>query len=149
MPDEVRRVLQAEDPPADSSYEEAVMAFYLRHLCRMDEWPAEMQRAGANISGSGRQTYETMWGPNETVVSGNLRPWDRSQQLGESDVPVLVTYGRYDEVTPECARFLQEGIPDSAIEVFEQSSHTAHFEERARYMQVVGDFLRDVESREN
>jgi proline-specific peptidase len=149
MPDEFRRILEAEEPPTDSAYEEAVMAFYLRHLCRMDPWPDEMQRAGASIFGPGRQTYETMWGPNETVVTGNLRAWDRSQQLGEIDVPVLVTYGRYDEVTPEFAEFLQAGIPDAAIEVFEDSSHTAHFEERARYMQVVGDFLRDAETRKH
>jgi pimeloyl-ACP methyl ester carboxylesterase len=37
-------------------------------------------------------------------------------------------------------------IPQAQMQVFEQSSHTAHLEETERYLQVIADFLSDVEA---
>ena len=43
-------------------YEEAVMEFYKRHLCRMDVWPDCLMRTVNNLDGN--QVYETINGPN-------------------------------------------------------------------------------------
>ena len=58
-------------------------------------------------------------------------------------MPTLITCGRFDELGPDCAATLAAGIPDSRLVVFEHRAHLAHVEERERYMQVVGDFLRE------
>ena len=79
--------------------------------------------------------------PNEFIVTGNLKDWDRIDRLGEITVPTLITVGRYDEITPTCAETMNRRIPHSQMRVFEQSSHTAHLEETERYLQVVADFL--------
>lgn len=143
LPPEVTAALERHEAAGDydaPEYLEAVGAFYARHLCRLDEWPESVMRTVENLEGN--QVYLTMNGPNEFTTIGNLRAWDRTAQLGEIRVPTLITCGRYDELGPNCAATLQAGIPDARTVVFEQSAHVAHVEERERYMQVVGEFLR-------
>lgn len=125
-------------------YEVAVMEFYRRHLCRLDPWPVPLLRSLENLDGN--PVYETMNGPNEFFVIGNLRDWDRAQRLGEIDVPTLVTVGRHDEITPACAETIHHGIPGSEIRVFEESAHVAHLEETEVYLRTVADFLARAEA---
>ncbi|MCO6512351.1 MAG: proline iminopeptidase-family hydrolase, partial [Aridibacter famidurans] len=130
----------------DPDYEYAVMMFYKRHLCRLPEWPDCALRTVENLEGNA--VYETMNGPNEFTVIGNLKDWDRADRLGEISVPTLITVGRYDELTPACSETLVNGIPGSRMVVFEESAHLAHVEETEEYLQVVGDFISGVESQE-
>jgi proline-specific peptidase len=88
-----------------------------------------------------------MNGPNEFLVIGNLKDWDRTSRLQEISVPTLITVGRYDELTPACSETLNQLIPDSNMVIFEDSAHLAHVEETEKYLQVVGDFLVEIESR--
>jgi proline-specific peptidase len=122
-------------------YQAAAGEFYTRHLCRLETWPDSLMRTGANLDGN--QVYLTMNGPNEFTPIGNLQHWDRSDSLANIVVSTLITCGRFDEVSPNCAATLDAGIPNSRSVVFEQSAHVAHVEERKLYMQVVGDFLQD------
>jgi proline-specific peptidase len=131
---------------AHPDYEQAVFEFYKRHLCRLDPWPDPLLRSVENVNGSA--VYETMNGPNEFTVVGNLKDWDRTDRLGEIVVPTLITVGRYDELTPACARTMHRGIPDARLVIFEESAHLAHLEESDAYLQVVADFLAGVEIRE-
>ena len=124
-------------------YEAAVREFYKRHLCRLDPWPEPLKRSARNLTGNA--VYETMGGPNEFIMSGNLKDWDRIDRLGEMTVPTLITVGRYDEMTPTCAETMYRRMPHAQMQVFEQSSHTAHLEEPERYLQVVREFLGRVE----
>lgn len=128
----------------DPQYLEVVREFYRRHLCRADPWPDCMQRTVRNLEGN--QVYEVMNGPNEFIVIGNLKDWNRIDRLGEIRVPTLITVGAHDELTPACAETLRAGIPDSRVVQFDESSHTAHIEETTRYLEVVDAFLRQVDA---
>ena len=128
-------------------YEAATLEFYRRHVCRLEDWPDPLLRT-VNIL-DGNQVYATMNGPNEFSIIGSLKDWDRTGRLSEIKQPTLITVGRYDEITPVCAETLLQGTPDSRMVVFENSSHTAHLEETERYLQVVGDFLREVDTAVN
>ena len=112
------------------------------HGGRLDPWPVGFERAFHNY---GQVGYETMWGPSEFTVSGNLADFDRSSRLTEIRVPVLFTCGRHDEATPETVASYSGRLPGSKLVVFEQSSHMCHLEERDRYNGVIRDFLREVE----
>jgi proline-specific peptidase len=131
------------DNPA---YEAATLEFYKRHVCRLEEWPDPLLRTVENLTGN--QVYETMNGPNEFFVIGNLKDWNRIDRLAEIKMPTLITVGRYDELTPVCAETLHQGIRDSRMVVFENSSHSAHIEETQRFLKVVSDFLDQVEMAE-
>jgi proline-specific peptidase len=120
-------------------YQEAVMEFYRRHLCRTDPWPAAFQRSVENLDGN--QVYLTMNGPTEFDVIGPLRDWDRTADLGRIAVPTLITVGRHDEIAPSCSETLRRGIPDSRLVVFEESGHVAHLEEPEAYLAAVRAFL--------
>ena len=85
--------------------------------------------------------YESINGPNEFTTIGNLRYWNRTPDLNQIKIPVLITCGRYDELGPACAATLQTGIPNSETVVFEESAHVAHIEEPEAYRKTVSEFL--------
>jgi proline-specific peptidase len=150
LPPDVYATLQRYEAVGDYhhvEYEDAVWEFYQRHLCRLPQpWPDSIQRTGANLANN--PVYETMNGPNEFMVIGNLKDWDRTDHLGEITVPTLITVGRYDEITPACAETLHQGIPHSQMVILEQSAHMAHIEEPDKYLRVVADFLAKVEAQQ-
>ena len=126
------------DNPA---YKAVVDVLYHRHLCRLDPWPEVFRESSSRLA---LPVYTTMWGPNEFTCTGNLRSWDRTDRLGEINVPTLITVGRYDEVVPSCAETMHLGIAGSRLVVFEESAHLAHLEEPERYLQVLRTFLQEV-----
>lgn len=119
-------------------YLKAVDVFYRRHLCRLPVWPAEVTYTLEHLS---VPKYGTMNGPNEFTITGTIRDYDSTPRLGEIDLPTLITTGRYDEVTPVVAEAIHRGIRGSELVRFEESSHTAFWEERPRYMEAVRDFF--------
>jgi proline iminopeptidase len=147
LPPALSHTLQRYEAAGDfhhPDYKAAVREFYQRHLCRLDPWPEPLRRSARNLTDNA--VYETMGGPNEFIMSGNLKDWDRIERLGEMTVPTLITVGRYDEMTPTCAETMHRRLPRAQMQVFEQSSHMAHLEEPERYLQVVADFLTHVEA---
>ncbi len=142
MPVGIRRTIdwlerrEAFDRPDD---QRAAMAFYRRHVCRLPTWPRELTRAMREVS---QPVYRTMWGPSEFTVLGSLRYWDVTDRLPRIRVPTLITGGKYDEITPRVLRAIRRGIPGSRLVIFPHSSHLPMWEERERYMRVVGGFLR-------
>ena len=148
MPSEARQVLECFEVSGNyqlADYEAAVFEFYQRHLCLLDPWPEPLQRVG-NLSDNA--VYRIMNGPRQLRVQGSNKDWDRKDRLHELSLPVLITVGRHDYLTPACAETLHQEIPVSRMVVFEKSSHMAHLEEPAQYCQVVSEFLREVESRD-
>jgi proline-specific peptidase len=147
LPPETRETMQRYEAAEDyhsPEYKAAVMQFYGRHMFRLAELPESLQRTIANQAVN--PASEAMWGPSHFAVVGTLRGWDRADRLGELLAPTLITVGRYDQFTPRCAETLHQGIPNSQMVVFEDSSHLAHLEEPERYLRVVAAFLADVEA---
>lgn len=124
-------------------YRAALLQFYQRHLCLLEEWPDELIRVMTRERDN--HAYRTLSGPNELTITGDLAGWDRSADLGAITVPSLVTVGRFDEITPVCAGTLRRGIANSRLAVFEHSAHMPHLEERERYLKVLADFLAECD----
>jgi proline iminopeptidase len=146
LPAEIQAILdrhEAAGTTNSAEYQWATNEYYKRHLCRLEPWPMAMQRTMAK---AGYPVYNTMWGPSEFNMSGgNLRYYDRAARLHEIDLSTLWTCGRYDEAQPETVAYYQSLLPGSELVIFEESSHTAHLEERRRYMGTIREFLRRVE----
>ncbi len=128
----------------DPAYQEAMLAFYRRHVCRLDPWPDCVNRSFEKLA-QNPEVYNTMNGPSEFHVIGTLRSWDIVDRLREIRIPTLVTSDRYDEATPTIAGTVHRGIAGSDWVIFEHSSHTSHIEESERYLRVLQDFLTRVE----
>ena len=140
---ETMRRLEAEGDFENPEFEAGMMEFYKRHLCRLDPWPDPIMRSLENLDGN--IVYETMNGPTEFTVIGNMKDWNRIEKLSEIVAPTLITCGRYDELTPACSRTLHQGIMNSRMHVFERSAHMAHLEETESYLQILSEFLRDFD----
>lgn len=148
LPPEVQETLlrhEADGTTKDPAYQEAMLVFYRRHVCRLDPWPACVERAFKKMDEE-PEVYNTMNGPSEFHVIGLLKDWDIVDRLGEIQVPTLVLSGRYDEATPLIAETVHRGIRGSEWVLFENSSHMPHVEETDRYLQVLTNFLQRVES---
>ena len=149
LPTEVQETLlkhEADGTTNDPAYQEAMLVFYRRHVCRLDPWPACVQRAFEKLEAE-PEVYNTMNGPSEFHVVGLLKDWDIVDRLAEIHVPTLVLSGRYDEATPLIAETVHRGIQGSEWVLFENSSHMPHVEETDRFLQVLTSFLDRVESR--
>jgi proline iminopeptidase len=90
--------------------------------------------------------YQTMWGPCEFIVMGNLSGYERTDRLQELTVPLLFTCGRHDLTTPEATSWYQSLAPGAQVVIFEASAHMPHFEEPECYLQTLRDFLQRVEA---
>ena len=71
--------------------------------------------------------------------------YDLRAALPSLRVPVLVTVGRHDWITPVAASEEIAGlVPGARLVVFEESGHSPHTEEPERFDATVLGFLRDV-----
>jgi proline iminopeptidase len=123
-------------------YVAAVDLLYRRNFCRVWPYPEPLARAMEHMA---MPVYTTMWGPNEFTCTGNLITWDRTDRLHEITVPTLITAGEYDEVHPDCARTLHEGIRGSQLEIFAGCGHAVPLEAPERYRDVLLRFLDEVD----
>lgn len=147
LPEELQATLRHYEAAGDyhnPEYERAVLAFLGPLFCRLEPFPDLIWRT-TEIFNCNRTPYETLWGPNDFIITGTMKGWDRTNRLDEIAAPTLVLCGRHDEVTPACAETLQRGIPGAELCIFENCAHMAHLEEPEHYVQVVRDFLRRVE----
>jgi L-proline amide hydrolase len=123
-----------------AQYRAAVEIFNNRHVCRLSPIPEFVARARTGF------IYHYMNGPSEFHVTGVIKDWDRTDRLGDIQVPTLILSGKYDESTPRLNDILHRGIANSMWILFEHSSHLPHVEEEAMFMQTVEAFLTRVES---
>lgn len=124
-------------------YQAAVTEYYKRFLSRMDPWAADLDSTFAQL---GVGPYMTMWGPSEFTATGPLRHYERAERLGELSLPVLFTVGRYDEATPATVEHYRSKVPGAKLVLLEHSAHITMQDEADRYVEVIREFLREVES---
>ena len=148
LPSDIQETLlkhEAAGTTDDPAYQEAMLVFYRRHVCRLDPWPDSLNRTFEKVS-KDSEVYNTMNGPSEFHVIGVIKDWDIVDRLCEIHVPTLVISGRYDEATPAIAETVHRGIPGSEWVLFENSAHMPHLEETDRYLEVLTNFLIRIES---
>ncbi|UCZ51925.1 proline iminopeptidase-family hydrolase [Bacillus shivajii] len=119
-------------------YKKATAEFNKRFVCRLDPKP-QILIDGAKYKG--RDSYETMWGPSEFHVTGNLKSFDCTNQLNELTIPTLYTCGRFDEATPKTTEYYHRLTPNSQFHVFENSAHIPYLEEEEEYVRIMKDFF--------
>lgn len=70
---------------------------------------------------------------------------DYSDRLPDIELPVLVTVGRHDWITPPAAATeLDSLLPDSDLVVFESSGHSPNLDQQDQYLQRVREFFENI-----
>jgi proline iminopeptidase len=125
-------------------YQQAMMGMvYRKHICRLDPWPDPILRTFRHLA---QPVYNTMQGPNEFVVTGNFKSWDRWKDLPKISVPTLVIGAKYDEMSLDDIRREGALIPKSRVWICENGSHFAMYDDQAAYFRGLIAFLQDVEA---
>lgn len=141
LPDELRVTItecELKGNTDSPEYHNAMLHFYNKHVCRHNPWPQLLQDS---FSALNMTIYQKMWGPSEFTVTGNLISLNLRNQLKKLLMPTLITCGKFDEAFPETMESLVKELPYGQLNIFQDSSHTAHLEESEEYVEVVKNFL--------
>ena len=131
------RAGEADPAKCMTLYSQAYYQFSRRHLLRLPETPAAMQKA---TLGFNRAILRAVKG-GMLLHSGECTTWSCVDRLPALAPPVLITWGRHDPYAPELVASSTAGIPDRRLVVFERSSHLPHLEEPAAHCEAVRAFL--------
>ncbi|CDO74665.1 hypothetical protein BN946_scf184828.g5 [Trametes cinnabarina] len=133
---------EAEGTTDDKDYQDAVMCFYRRYVCRIEPWPREVSKVFESIE-QDPTVYSTMIGPSEFFVTGSLKNWTLlgGGHLHNIKAPTLLLNGRFDEAQDSVMCPFFRDIPNVQWHTFKNSSHMPHHEEREEFMEVVSNFL--------
>ncbi|KAL8948947.1 MAG: hypothetical protein Q9222_004912, partial [Ikaeria aurantiellina] len=143
LPEDVQETLkrcEREGKEGSEEYEEAMMVFYGRHVCRVKPMPEELEAAFGSLK-EDDTVYLTMNGPSEFSVTGTLKTWNIRDDLHKIKVPTLLLNGRYDEAQDEVVDPYFQAVEKVKWYRFAESSHTPQLEEREEFMKVVAHFL--------
>jgi proline iminopeptidase len=133
---------QATGTTSDPAYQAAKQEYYEWYLSRLDPWPARLLDTFGRTN-SRLRTH--MWGGSEFELTGTLRDYEREAYLPELDLPVLVTAGRHDAVTPETAQHYRDLVPGAKLAIFENSAHMTMLDEPDASADAIRDFLNEVD----
>lgn len=86
--------------------------------------------------------YET----HNYAFNQNKISFDITEDIKSIEVPVLITVGIHDWITPvECSDLLSKNIRNNTYIKFENSGHSPHLEENDKFIQHVKEFLKKVD----
>lgn len=123
----------------DPEYLEANTAFMHAHVG--GPWGPKAPECLKRPRIGGKVAYETAWGPNEYTPLGNLKDWEYLDKVKSWTTPTLITDGAEDESTPYMNMVLHRSIPHSEWQIFQFSRHMSYYEENAKYIELVENFL--------
>lgn len=117
-------------------YVAAREAFNRTHVCRLRVWPYDLWES---LTRGGRNVLRN-------TLPDRLEGWDVTGRLSEIRLPCLIIAGKHDLESPKSAMAIHRGILGSKLVMFANCSHTAFWEDRVRFIEVVRDFLDSVSS---
>jgi len=147
LPKETREKLEKYEKTGDYSapeYQDVMYnQVYSEHICRTKPWPDPVRRAFVHMN---QQVYNHMQGPNEFVVTGTFKDWDRWKDLHKIKVPTLVVGARHDEMNPRDIARMGQLIPNARVRICPNGSHMSMYDDQETYFRALIRFIEDVEN---
>ena len=85
-------------------------------------------------------------GPNEFLVTGNFKDWDRWADLHRLQMPTLLLVGQHDTMAVEDIEEMGQRIPNSHVTVCPNGSHMAMWDNADIYFASLLHFVDSVET---
>jgi proline iminopeptidase len=146
LPSEVIRTLEKYEALGEYTapeYEEVMLRqVYSKHICRIDPFPEPLARMLRHLN---TRVYNAMQGPNEFMVTGTFKEWDRWAELKNISVPTLLSVGRFDTMSVMDIERMGRLIPNARVAVCEQGSHCSMYDDQESYFRGLVGFINDVE----
>jgi proline iminopeptidase len=112
---------------------------YAQHLCRLDPWPAPVE---LSLKFFNQKIYNYMQGPNEFVITGTFKDWDRTRDLKNITTKTLVLGARYDTMDPDEMKRVAAAMPNARVAISERGSHLSLYDDQAWYFDQLIPFFR-------
>ncbi|ETS84913.1 hypothetical protein PFICI_02938 [Pestalotiopsis fici W106-1] len=144
LPEDVQAVLDHADQTEEfetPEYESAIEVFCKRHLSLTKPWPSPEVQAALDWFAKDATTYGTMDEPSELYISGSLRNWTSLHLLDRVNVPTLLINGTADQAKDVAMQHFFDKIKKVKWITLDNAAHFSHVDQRAKYMQHLGDFL--------
>lgn len=146
LPESVKKSLKSYEEAGDTQnpdYEKLLFdEVYSKYLCRIQPWPDSLLRSFKHMN---IQVHDTIQGPNEYIITGNSKNWNRWADLPRITVPTLLICGRYDAMDPADLGKMGSLIPYSREKICEKGSHCPFYDDPETYFETIHNFLNDVE----
>ena len=140
------REMEANGDFSNPRYEELLYEhYYTEHVLRMplEEWPEPIIHGFENLN---YDIYLAMQGPSEFGIVGDasLKDWDRSQDLGQIQVPTLVIGAEYDTMDPKHMEWMAGEFPAGQYLYCPKGSHCAMYDDAETYFTGLIDFIKSI-----
>lgn len=124
-------------------YEELLMPnFYVKHVCRLPEWPEPVLRSFKHMNS---EIYTMMQGPSEFSASGRLLHWDRKNDLKKLTVPTLMIGAEYDTMDPKAMEAQSKMVQNGSYLHCPNGSHLAMWDDQQVFMDGVIKWIKEVD----
>ena len=111
---------------------------YTRHICRLDPWPDALQRTFKHFAD---KPYNVLQGPNEFVITGRFKDWERWDDLLKITVPTLVIGAGHDEMDADQLRRMAKLMPHGHFHLCPDGSHMDMWDDQTSYFKGLLGFL--------
>jgi proline iminopeptidase len=115
--------------------------FYMKHICRLQEWPDPVNRAFARMN---QDIYVIMQGPSEFGISGRLENWDRKADLKNILVPTLVIGAKHDTMDPEHMKWMAAQVQNGSFLYCPNGSHMCMWDDQQTYLEGLIKFIKAI-----
>lgn len=112
---------------------------YHEHVCRLTPWPAPLEVAFRTAN---TKIYNTMQGPNEFLVTGTFKNWDRTKDVHRIKTRALLVGARYGEMDPNEIRRIATLMPNARAVISDRGSHLTMYDDQAWYFRELIAFLK-------
>jgi len=145
LPDSIQQLIKVNEANKtyDSpDYARAMKVYYEKYVGRKVPWSADVDSAFAQM---GTSVYMYMEGPSEFTITGTLKDYDRTPQLGQFKIPVLYIVGEFDEAAPATVQFYHSITPGSQIAIIKGAGHLTMQDNTKQHNEVLQAFLDSVD----
>ena len=145
LPDSIQQIIKVNEANKtyDSpDYQRAMKVYYEKYVARKTPWSADVDSA---FSQEGANVYLYMEGPSEFTITGTIKTYDRTPDLGKLKLPVLYIVGDNDEANPETTKYYQSLTPGAKLAIITNAGHLTMQDNKEQHNQVLTAFLDSIE----
>ncbi|TWI80569.1 proline iminopeptidase [Lacibacter cauensis] len=99
----------------------------------------------SSIARSGKALYVHMWGKEEFTVTGNLKNYNRINDLHQIKIPTLFTAGEFDAARPATVKYYQSLTPNSKFVLIENAAHSTMNDNTTADLNAISSFIQSIE----
>lgn len=145
LPDKFRNAL-LNDNPESNSYKKAEEYYNLKHVFRSNKLPHELREIDKDGSSKIFERKNTIiWGKNRFKPDGLIAEVNLLNDMEDIKIPVLITSGEYDDVSPETLKNYTDRLQNSTLLIFNNSSKMHHMENQVGFVNTTLKFIRQLD----